>query len=250
MFVCEHRIVLLMPETMNGKAFRRFPTADCSLTSLQVACDLLPGLKRFLRRVSLGHREPSQKLYTEAHGARCLGMPVKRLLDNPPTLRHAEECEEIRHSDAGTCQLARPVCDLKPYHSNRLGDVHADNPRFNIGRRSISVDPVEQELNSDRELIADITKERGLRVEGSSHQYAVALLATVDVELKSFQNRVVFGLIFCGGHGETIRCGRSGQQRTKPAKIGTLPLPVLSPTRTLQGPAFVEVVPTLSPSLW
>src|SRR5579872_5330755 len=71
---------------------------------------------------------PSQQLYTEAHAARCLGMPVKRLLDNPPTLRHAEECEEIRHSDTGTCQLARPVRDLKPYHSDRLGDVHADDP--------------------------------------------------------------------------------------------------------------------------
>src|SRR5687767_14703971 len=117
-------------------------------------------------------------------------MPMKSFLNDPPALRHPEKCKEVRHADAGTGQLARPVCDFKPDHSNRFGYVHANDSGFNTGRWSISLDPVEQEPESIGELIAGVTKERSLRVESGTHQFAVALLATVNVQLKSFQNRI------------------------------------------------------------
>ena len=91
---------------------------------------------------------------------------------------------------------------------------------LNIGRWSISLDPVEQEPESNGELIAGVTKERSLRVESGTHQFAVALLATVNVQLKSFQNRVMFGLGFRGGHAQTVRPAGSGHQRTNLAKEG------------------------------
>jgi hypothetical protein len=71
---------------------------------------------------------------------------------------------------------------------------------LNIGRWSISLEP---EYNG--ELIAGVTKERGLRAESGTHQFGVALLATVNVQLKSCQNRVMFGLGFCSGHAQTVR---------------------------------------------
>jgi hypothetical protein len=145
---------------------------------------------------------------------------VKSFLDDPPTLRHPEKCKEVRHTDAGTSQLARPVCDFKPDHSNRFGYVDADDSGLNIGRWPISLDPVEQEPESNGELIAGVTKERSFRVESRTHQFAVALLATVNEQLKSFQNRIMFGLCFRGGHAQTVRPAGSGHQRTNLAKEG------------------------------
>jgi hypothetical protein len=130
---------------------------------------------------------------------------VKSFLDDPPTLVHSEKCKEVRHADAGTGQIARPVCDLKPNHSNRFSYFYANDAGLNVRSWSVSVDPVEQESESIRELIASITKERSLRVKGGTHQFAVALLATVNVQLKSFQNRVMFRLGFRGGHAPTVR---------------------------------------------
>lgn len=46
---------------------------------------------------------------------------MKSFLDDPPTLGHPKKCKEVRHADPGTGQLARPVCDFKPDHSNRFG---------------------------------------------------------------------------------------------------------------------------------
>jgi hypothetical protein len=147
---------------------------------------------------------------------------VKSFLDDPPIPRHPQKCKDVRHADAGTGQIARPVCDFKPDNSNRFGYVHADNSGLNIGRWSISINPVEQEPKSNGELIASVSKERSLRVESMTHQVAVALLATINVQLKSFQDRVVFGLSFCGGHVETVRRAGSGHQRTNLAKEGAL----------------------------
>jgi hypothetical protein len=146
---------------------------------------------------------------------------VKSFLDDPPTLRHPEKRKDVRHADAGTGQLARPVCNFKPDHRNRFGYVNTDDSGLNIGRWSISINPVEQESKSNGELIAGITKERSLLVESGTHQFAVALLATVNVELKSFQNRVVFGLGFRGGHAQTVRPTSFGHQRTNLAKEGS-----------------------------
>jgi hypothetical protein len=147
-------------------------------------------------------------------------MPVKSFLNNPPALGHPEKCEEVRHVDPGTGQLARPVCDFKPDHRNRFGCIHADHSGLNIGRWPISVDPVEEEPESNGELIAGVTEERSLRVESGTHHFTVALLATVNVQLKSFQNRIVFGLGFRGGHAQTVRPTGSGHQGTNPAKEG------------------------------
>jgi hypothetical protein len=158
-------------------------------------------------------------------------MPVKSFLDDPPTLGHPKKCKEVRHADPGTGQLARPVCDFKPDNSNRFGYVNADDSGLNIGRWSISLDPVEQESESNRELIAGVTKERSLRVESGTHQLAVALLATVNVQLKSFQNGVMFGLGFRGGHAHTVRPLGSGHQRTNLAKEGAAFHAGLSPIR-------------------
>jgi hypothetical protein len=145
---------------------------------------------------------------------------VKSFLDDPPTLRHPQKCKDVRHADPGTGQRARPVCNLKPDDSNRFGYVHADDSELNIGRWSISVDPVEEELKSNGELVAGITKERSLLVESGTHQFAIALLATFNVQLKSFQNRVVFRLGFRGGHAHTVPPTDSGHQRTNLAKEG------------------------------
>ena len=98
--------------------------------------------------------------------------------------------------------------------------VDAYDSRVNIGRWSISIDPVEQEPDSNGKLIAGVTKERSLRMESGAHHFAVALLTTVNVQLKSFQNRVMFRLGLCGRHAKTIRRADYGHQRTSLAKEG------------------------------
>ena len=84
---------------------------------------------------------------------------MKGFLNDPPSFRRPEKCKDVRHPDGGAGELARPVYDFKPDHSNRFGYVHADDPAFNIGRWSISVNPVEQESNSNGESIAGVAKE-------------------------------------------------------------------------------------------
>src|ERR1700690_278151 len=93
------------------------------------------------------------------------GIPVEGFLDDLPILRHPEKSEEIRHANAGTGQFSRPVCDFDPNHSDRFEDVDADDTRFDARCWSISINPIEQKFRSNGELIAGITKKRGLRVE-------------------------------------------------------------------------------------
>ena len=145
---------------------------------------------------------------------------MKGFLDDPPTLGHPEKREEIRHANAGTRQFSRPVCDFEPNHSDRFEDVHTDDSRFDTRRWSICINPIEQKFRSNGELIAGITKERGLRVEGGTHQFALALLAAVDVQLESLQDLVMLGWGFCWCHAERIRRRKSGHQRTRLAKKG------------------------------
>ena len=118
---------------------------------------------------------------------------MKGFLDDLPTLWHPKKSEEIRHANAGTGQFSRPVCDFDPNHSDRFEDVDADDARFDARCWSISINPIEQEFRSNGELIAGITKKRGLRVEGGAHQFALALLAAVDVQLESLQDLVMLG---------------------------------------------------------
>jgi hypothetical protein len=147
-------------------------------------------------------------------------MPVEGFLDDLPTLRHPEKSEKIRHANAGTGQFSRPVCDFDPNYSDRFEDVDADDARFDAWSRSISINPIEQKFRSNGELIAGITKKRGLRVEGVAHQFALALLAAVDVQLESLQDRVMLGWGSCWCHAERIRHKKSGHQRTRLAKKG------------------------------
>jgi hypothetical protein len=59
-----------------------------------------------------------------------------------------------------------------------------------------------------------------LGVESGAHQFAVALLTAVNVQLKSLQDCVVFGFGFWSGHARTVRPVGSGHQRTNLAKAG------------------------------
>jgi hypothetical protein len=83
-------------------------------------------------------------------------MPVKSLLNDLPTPRHAKKCEEVRHAHVGAGQLARPVSDFEPDHGNGSGYVHTNNSGLYIRRWSISLDPVEQEPEPGCELIGRI----------------------------------------------------------------------------------------------
>jgi len=52
--------------------------------------------------------------------------------------------------------------------------------------------PIEQELRSNRELIAGVPEERSLGMKRRRHYFAVALFAAFYVELQRFQNLIVF----------------------------------------------------------
>jgi hypothetical protein len=145
---------------------------------------------------------------------------VKSFLDDLPTLWHPKKSEEIRHANAGTGQLSRPVCDFDPNHCDRFEDVDAHDARFYARCWSISINPIEQKFSSNGELIPGITEERCLRVEGGTHQFALALLAAVDVQLESLQDLVMLGWGFWWCHVERIRRKKSGHQRTRLAKMG------------------------------
>ena len=116
---------------------------------------------------------------------------MKGLLDNPPTFRHAEKRENIRHANAGTCQLTRPVGDLDPNDRYGFHDVHAYHPRFNIWSWPVLIDPIEEEVGSDSKLLAGIAKERCIGMERRAHEFAVALSAAIDVKLKGLHHFVV-----------------------------------------------------------
>ncbi len=118
---------------------------------------------------------------------------MKGFLDDLPTLGHPEKGEEIRHANAGAGQFTRPVCDFDPNRGDGFEDVDANDTRFDARCWSISINPIEQKVRSNGELIAGIAKKRGLGVEGGTHQLAVALLAALDVQLESLQDLVMWG---------------------------------------------------------
>jgi hypothetical protein len=59
----------------------------------------------------------------------------------------------------------------------------AYDARLDIRSRAVSIDPIEEEAGSYSQLFACVTKERGLRVKGRTHEFALPLLAAIDVPL-------------------------------------------------------------------
>jgi hypothetical protein len=74
------------------------------------------------------------------------------------------------------------------------------NARLNLGRGTVLVDPVEQELGSYRELLAGLAEERSIRVESGAHKLTLSLSAAVNVLPHRLHDLVVFGEIFALRH--------------------------------------------------
>src|SRR5688500_14199827 len=93
-------------------------------------------------------------------------------------------------------QIRKPVActivELQPDCSHRLEDVNAGDPALQLRGWPILVVPVEELLNwSGEEIVADVTKNRSVRMEGCVHVCSTTGLAAVDICLDSFCNGVV-----------------------------------------------------------
>src|SRR6202041_3105450 len=131
-------------------------------------------------------------------------MPVKRLLDDLPSARHFEKREQVGHANIRARQVAGPASDLETNHRDRLEDVDTHHTRLNLRSGAILVDPVKEELGSDGKLFSGVAEERGIRVKGRAHQFALALFASVDVQLHGLDDSVVVGEVFSLSHAETV----------------------------------------------
>ena len=87
------------------------------------------------------------------------GVPVKSFLNNLPPARCFQKREQVRHTDAGASQIARPAGHLEANDGDGVEDVHADDPRFNVGSGTVLINLVEQEFGPCCKLLAGIAEE-------------------------------------------------------------------------------------------
>ena len=83
---------------------------------------------------------------SRAHKLETSCVPVKCLLDDFPSARHFEEREQVRHADTRASEVPGPSGDLEANDRNGIENVDADYAGFDLGGRTILVDPVEEEL--------------------------------------------------------------------------------------------------------
>jgi hypothetical protein len=146
---------------------------------------------------------------------------VKCLLDDFPSAWHLEEREQVGHADARASQISRPSGHLEANDCNGIEYVHTDYAGLDPGGGTIIVDPVEEELSSGGEPLPGIAEEGGVRMEGWTHELALALFASVNIQLHGLNDAVLVGKVFVVSHAADSRIGareastdKSGQRRT------------------------------------
>lgn len=131
---------------------------------------------------------------------------MEGFLDDLPTLGHSQESEHIGHVCSSRARHgAGPSRNFQTNHSDGIEYVDADKARLYIDSRTVLVDPVEKECRSHCEIGSDITKECSIWVKSGAHQFTLALLASIDVELHRSEDCVVFGRVVCSCHAFDLK---------------------------------------------
>src|SRR5687768_7080532 len=96
--------------------------------------------------------------------------------------------------------MTGPVVEFQSHRSNRASKINTGNPVLKLCRRPVLIVPVKEPLNRPGEQIrTDISKDRGIGVEGRLHVVASARPAAVDILLDDMGNRLILAQIgWCG----------------------------------------------------